>query len=82
MMYGKIECGCCALYPRQAEGLKPVIETTPEAREGYYATFIFEDAGDAIVKQWQYHKIEPPEKDIDATAEDLTVALAELGVTV
>lgn len=81
-MFGKIENGCCTLYPRYSEGLKPVNETAPETREGYYATFKFEDAGDVIVRQWEYHKIVPSEKDIDATAEDYAAALSELGVSV
>lgn len=81
MIYGKIENGCCAIYPQYRDGLKPVIESSPEPRDGYYATFVFHDNGNEIVKVWNYHEIEPPEKDVDATTDDYETALRDLGVS-
>ena len=66
-MYGKISNGCCTIYNRQVSGSKPIVETTPEKRDGYYAVFRWIDAGEAITQEWIYKKYDTPP---EPTAED------------
>lgn len=63
MRYGKIINGGMLMRGTPADGYKPVVETAPEVREGYYNTFRYEDTGEDIAQVWEYHEIDADAKE-------------------
>jgi len=63
MRYGKIVSGGVLMRSTPADGYKPVVETAPEIRDGYYDTFRYEDTGEEIIQTWEYHEIDADAKE-------------------
>ncbi len=62
MRYGKITEKGVLVRDFPNEGYKPIEESEPENRQGFYAVFHYEESGEKIMMVWDYIELSDEEK--------------------